>query len=182
LRGIRAAIRIWLKKIAGFALAGAGYVRPRAGNPTRVVTAETQVPRVYRVMEADQGRPAIGQGPVSLGVRVAGKNPDVSPEGGFVFPGGGGMSVAPSLRELPEHRIPRRLRHLVPEARGKDTAFVWRMGEGPFGLAPVAARLQLRPDAGNIHHGVIEPNERMRLEKYEQALAGTQDKWTVEEQ
>jgi hypothetical protein len=147
-----------------------------------VAVTETPVPKVYRVMEADKDRPVIGRGPISLGVRVDGKNPDVSPEDGFVFPGGGGMSVAPTLRELPEHRIPKRLRHLVPEARGKDVPFVWRMGDGPFDLAPVAPRLQLRPDRGNIHHGVIEPDERMRLEEYEQALAATQNEWTVEEQ
>src|SRR5207249_9800713 len=100
LRGIRAAVGIWVEKIAGFAGAGVGYVRPRARSPSRVVMPEIQVPRVYRVMDANEDRSVIGRGPTSLGVRVDGKNPDVSPEDGFVFPEGGGMSVAPSLREL----------------------------------------------------------------------------------
>jgi hypothetical protein len=48
----------------------------------------------------------------------------------MVEPFMGGMSVAPQWRLLPVHRIPRRLRAKFPQAAGKNSVFLWRMGEG----------------------------------------------------
>jgi len=142
------------------------------------------VPRVYRVMAAEDGRPLIGRHATALGVRVTGGKPDIAADAeGFVAPSTGGMSVAPSVNKLPSFRLPRRYSRLNRDASGKSDHVVWRMGEGPFILAPVAPGLQLQPDpdAGNIRHGVIEPSERMRLEEYEQSLAATRDEWSIEE-
>src|SRR5712692_11472155 len=93
--------------------------------PGRPLPVEGWMPRVYRVMEAEHGKPLVGRSATALGVRVDG-HADVSLEAdSFVAPEGGGMSVSPSLRTLPAHRIPRRLSHLVPAARGKNNRHVW---------------------------------------------------------
>ena len=96
------------------------------------------------------------------------------------------MSVVPSVDKFKSFRLPRRYSRYNRSASGKEAHFVWRMGEGPFILAPVAAGLQLRPDRpdpkrGDIEHGVIEPSQRMRLEDYEQSLVATRDEWSIEE-
>lgn len=138
------------------------------------------MPKVFRVMAAAGGKPQIGRSAVALGVRVG---TDISPDAdGLVIPGQGGMSVSPSPRALPAHRVPKRLHHLVPAARGKDHHYVWRMGEGPFVPTPLATGLRLRPDPGNASHGMVQPSERMGLVEDESALAATQDEWSIEEQ
>src|SRR4051812_13363208 len=87
------------------------------------------VPRIYRSMRADDGMPAIGRSAVCLGVRIP---EDIQPDqSGQVQPGTGGMSVAPALRDLPIHRIPRRLQAIAPGAKGSESLRVWRMGDGP---------------------------------------------------
>lgn len=158
-------------------------VRPLAS----VALREAEVPRVYRVMAAEDGRPRIGRHATTLGVRVTGDQPDIAADArGFVTPSTGGMSVAPSVSKLPSFRLPRRYSRHNRSASGKPDHFVWRHGEGPFALAPFAVGLQLRPDSpnpvtGDIAHGVIEPSKRMRLERYEQSLAATRDEWSIEE-
>jgi hypothetical protein len=127
-------------------------------------------------MARDRDRPRIGATARDLGVRVPG---DIPVRDGRVSPGTGGMSVAPAWRALPPFRIPRRLIHLAPDAAGKDEDACWRMGEGPFEEASVAESLTLRPDRPT--HGVVEPSEAMPLERYQDALAATRDRWRIDE-
>jgi hypothetical protein len=138
------------------------------------------MPKIYRVMAAEGNVPMIGQTATTLGARVPG---DIAPDAaGRVHPGTGGMSVSPSVADLPPHRIPRRLRHLAPDAAGKDAHFVWSLGEGDFVFGPVDTGLQLRPDPDNGAHGFVEPDETMLLENYQSALHSTQPRWSIDEE
>ena len=142
------------------------------------------MPLVYRVMTVDaDGSPKVGTTARSLGVRVRSRPEDpedIAVDSGHVAPGTGGMSVAPSWRDLPPWRIPRRLMHLVPKAFGKNEDACWRMGDGPFKAGHVAEGLSLRLDRPK--HGVVEPNNRMTLGAYRAALAATRDRWTIDEE
>lgn len=88
------------------------------------------------------------------------------------------MSVAPAWRDLPAHRIPRRLRRLCPKARGSDKLDCWRMSSGPFADGPITDRLNLAVD--HAIHGVVEPSKAMPLSDYEDALGATADQWTID--
>jgi hypothetical protein len=134
------------------------------------------MPLIYRSMTRDGDHPKVGATAKTLGVRVPG---DLPSDDGQVSPGTGGMSVAPSWRDLPPHRIPRRLLHLAPDAAGSDADACWRMGVGPFEAGAVAEGLSLRPDRPD--HGLVEPSERMTLERYQAALAATRDLWQIDE-
>ena len=142
------------------------------------------MPRIYRVMTPDaDGLPKVGTTARSLGVRVRSRPDDpedIAVDSGHVAPGTGGMSVAPSWRDLPLHRIPQRLAHQVPNAAGRDTDACWRMGDGPFEAGDFAEGLSLRPD--HPEHGVVEPSHRMTLDAYRAALAATRDRWTIDEE
>ena len=67
------------------------------------------MPRVFRAMKQDSGKPLIGESSLTLGVRTAGDRgrldivPDVE---GKVAPGTGGMSVSPSVRQLLDRLLP----------------------------------------------------------------------------
>ena len=127
----------------------------------------------------------VGPSSRMLGVRVPpDPYPDILPDtNGDVAPVGQGMSVAPSLRELPPHRVPRRLRHLKRGARGRDDDRVFRMGEGDFKRCAVSDLLQLRPDPVETpEHGVIEPATQMPVPGYQEALAATRDEWSIHEE
>jgi len=140
---------------------------------------EVEMPKIYRVMQADNGQPTTGESATTLGVRVP---VDIRPdEAGRVRPGMKGMSVSPSLRDLPIHRIPKRLRQLVQDAQGKDSHFVWSMGEGLFAAGTLAPALQMRPDPKNRSHGFVEPDAEMALDEYRSALYRTQSLWMVDE-
>lgn len=136
------------------------------------------MPRIYRVMKPEtEEKPAVGRSATSLGVRIP---QDIQPdENGLVEPGQGGMSVSPSLQDLPDFLVPERLEYLVPGASGRDKHRVWRMGEGDFTASAVSADLSLRPDKPG--HGLVEPASRMTLTEYENALAATQKQWLVDE-
>jgi hypothetical protein len=135
------------------------------------------VPAIYRAMLPDGSYPKLGRGARTLGVRVP---KDIAPDqNGDVQPGPHGMSVAPSLRDLPIELVPKRLRHLREGAAGPDTSKVWRRGEGAFAVAPVAPHLMLQPDRQD--HGVVAPDAVMPLEQYEQALAETSSGWVIDE-
>src|SRR5436305_1173869 len=82
-----------------------------------------KMPRIYRSMRIEGGKPALGRGGASLGIRPGFDLP--VDEDNEVRPSTGGMSVAPTLSDLPEFLVPKRLRGLVPRARGKDSRFVW---------------------------------------------------------
>lgn len=120
--------------------------------------------------------PEVGDSARSLGVRVPG---DIAAPGGQVRPGTGGMSVAPSWRDLPPHRIPKRLAHLVPDAAGRGDLACWCSGDGPFLDSPLTALLHLRSDRSN--HGLVEPSGTMTLEAYRAALASTRESWRIDE-
>jgi hypothetical protein len=140
------------------------------------------MPLIYRVMTVDDGRPKVANSARGLGVRVGGGPNDDIPVtvAGHVAPNSGGMSVAPTWRDLPEIRIPSRLRDKgVLFARGKDSDACWRMGEGMFLAGVVAEGLRLRPDRPD--HGVVEPAIEVPLEKYATDLAATRDMWVIDE-
>jgi hypothetical protein len=135
-------------------------------------------------MKIDGDRPQVGRGPLVLGVRVGpGENDDVNPDAeGYLHPGQGGMSVSPSAEALPPHRLPRRLHKKYPErfpdATAPNGAHCWWMGEGAFVPERVADRLRLRLDPDDPErHGLVEPDDKMKTEDYEAALAATRDQW-----
>jgi hypothetical protein len=140
------------------------------------------MPRIFRSMKKDaDGHPLVGRSAAALGVRVPpDKKPDIVPDAsGVVHPGTGGMSVAPSLADLPYFMVPVRLQNLVPNAFGRNDRFVWRWGDGPFTAAPMADDLQLVPNSPT--HAVVEPNRAMLLPQFEAALAATRADWIVDE-
>ena len=100
-----------------------------------------------------------------LGVRPEG---DVTiGDGGLVWPGGGGLSVAVGhLLNLPIHR-----RQPRDGGTGKDP--VWKIDGRSLSVA-----LALRTDpAGRRNHGLIEPSEPMHLDSLQTALAFTRFWW-----
>jgi hypothetical protein len=98
---------------------------------------------------------------------------------GEVSPGTGGMSVAPDWKLLPAWRIPRRLAHIVPKARGRNEDACWRLGRYPFVPGPITEQLQLVSDGPT--HGVVEPAFEMSFNQYQLALASTKDEWIIDE-
>ena len=121
--------------------------------------------------------PKLGASARTLGVRVP---RDIEPDqNGDVQPGSRGMSVAPSLRDLPVEWVPKRLKHLREGAIGPDTSKVWRHGEGRFETARVAPHLMLRPDRPD--HGNVAPEVAMQLTQYENAIAQTRSDWVIDE-
>jgi hypothetical protein len=136
-----------------------------------------EMPLIYRGMIRDGDHPAIGNSKKMLGVEVPG---DVAEQDGEVRPGRGGMSVAPTWKALPMHRVPRRLKHLSPKATGSNRYECWKMGDGPFVSGPIAEGLNLRPD--KPYHAVIEPASPMATQAYRDHLAATRDLWEIEEE
>lgn len=112
------------------------------------------MPRIFRgMLPAEVGKPMPGPDGKMLAVRgpsdvEPGAHADVIPDAsGNISPRSGGMSVAPSLADLPDHRIPKRLRSTgIRRARGPSSLQVWRLGEGPFVDAPLTDQLNLRLD------------------------------------
>lgn len=101
-------------------------------------------------------------------------------EAGNVHPGQEGISVAPALRELPPHLIPKQLRHLVVDAVGSNSSVIWRHGEGPFvDRASVAPHLELRVDSAV--HGVVAPGHCMSFHEYAEKIASTRADWVQDE-
>jgi hypothetical protein len=128
-------------------------------------------------MTVDGGKPMVGDKSNKLGIRPG---RDIPVDGaGNVAPRTGGMSVAPRWRDLPPFLIPKRLKHLAPEARGSKDLACWTMGVGPFEAASVSDRLEPRPSG--TRHGVVEPNQPMSVVEFQDALAATRDAWTIDE-
>ena len=143
------------------------------------------MPLVYRAMLADGLSPLVFPAALGLGARVSpDEHNDIAVgEDGMVESHTGGMSVAPEWRLLPIHRIPRRLRAKFARAAGKNSVFLWRMGDGPFVAGPFADRLLFRPDPAKPNqHGFVEPVDRMRADEYQEALAATRDQWILDEE
>lgn len=141
-------------------------------------------PKIYRIIKKDdQERPLTGNTTATLGIRVA---TDIQPDAqGNVQPNTGGMSVSPSfailIKRLPARMVPARFNSLVPGAIGRDTTFVWCMGEGPFQMDPVHVGLQLTIDSSDIGHGLVEPDTTMTLNEYVTRLHATKGEWTIDE-
>jgi hypothetical protein len=140
------------------------------------------MPLIYRSMTVQEGKPLIANTARGLGVRIGESPEDDIPvdASGIVRPGNGGMSVAPSWRELEVHRIPKRLKHIVSDARGSNRDACWRMGAGVFDNGAVAVRLTLRKDSDQ--HGYVEPADAMTATDYVAALANTRDEWIIDEE
>lgn len=98
---------------------------------------------------------------------------------GLAHPNQGGMSVAPTLTDLPPHRVPERLGHLVEGASGYDSDRVWVVGASAFSNGPFARGLALR--VTSTSHGVVEPDEQRPFNQYEAHLAATASQWAVGE-
>lgn len=139
------------------------------------------MPRIYRVMSVEGEKPLVANSARGLGVRIGnGPHDDLAATAsGEVVPETGGMSVAPSWRDLPSHRIPRRLKHISPDATGQNRDACWQMGEGKFTPAPVAEGLVLRPDGPS--HGTVEPYLRISVKDYLHDLGATRDRWMIDE-
>lgn len=142
------------------------------------------MPRIYRAMQADGTAPKIGHADNDvLGVR---EGVDITPSDGTVHPNTGGMSVAPSKQDLPDHLIPKRLRKQgYPGARrsnSKPETVPWRTGAGKFEAAPLFDKLQLRPDPDRpAIHGFVEPDQPMPLGEYQKAIEATRPAWLQEQ-
>jgi hypothetical protein len=136
------------------------------------------MPRIFRAMTDDAGKPMIGTTARMLGVRVP---DDIAPDqNNTVHPATGGMSVAPTWRQLPTHRIPKRLKPKdVLDARGRNEDKCWRHGDGVFANGVVNGQVQLRVDKPT--HGVVEPAVAMPHPDYVNELNLTQMQWVVDE-
>ena len=139
--------------------------------------------RILRVMSPDGHQPALGRSGRRLGVRVPPSSlADITPDSaGKVSPGGGGMSVARRLEDLPMHRVPVRFRRIAPDARGNDGDRIWGHGDGAFVACSVANGLVLRPDERRSGHGFVEPESTVPLQRYEEDLAATAREWSIDE-
>jgi hypothetical protein len=125
----------------------------------------------------EDGLPHVEQSANGLGVRP-GVDIDVDPQDN-VLVNGKGMSVSPNWRDMPLFRIPERLRHLKPGARGSNNTFCFCRGSGPFQRGAFAEGLMLEPDSTT--HGTIAPDRVMPLGDYESALGATRPDWHVDE-
>ena len=136
------------------------------------------MPRVLRVMrKSEDGLPTVEQTASGLGVR-RGIDVDVDHHDQVVM-NGKGMSVAPSWRDIDIRRIPKRLRDMVPGARGSNATFCFRFGAGPFVDGQLAQGLYLVVDSTT--HGCVTPTESVALGNYEHDLAATRPGWELDE-
>ncbi|WP_425614603.1 hypothetical protein NA78x_004476 [Anatilimnocola sp. NA78] len=139
------------------------------------------MPRFYRAMVHENEIPVVGSGKNMLGVRVPpDPNPDIHPDdSGNVQPGNGGMSVAPTWRDLPHFLVPKRLKELAPKARGRNELACFRFGEGSFAASDVTEWLVLRPDSSI--HATVQPGNSMLLADYQNAIGDTREGWNKDE-
>lgn len=139
------------------------------------------MPKIVRAMKEMDGKPMLGDSKATLGVVFEGNNPDVIPtEAGDIAPGTGGMSVAPSIAQLPTHRIPERLKPYYKDATGKNHYVCWSLGKGEFEDGMITDELVLRVDRP-LEHGLIEPNILMTKGLFQDAVAATRDLWINDE-
>jgi hypothetical protein len=102
---------------------------------------------------------------------------------GNVVLDGRGMSVVPGWRNIKMYRIPKRLRHIVPGAKGANSTSCFTMGVGPFQNGVVANGLELISDLGQapVTHGVIAPVQVVPLAQYQTDLENTCAAWQIDE-
>lgn len=139
---------------------------------------ETFMPLVFRIMRQDaDGGPTVARSSSALGIRPGG---DIDLDAnGSVIANGKGMSVSPAWRDISILRIPKRLRTIVPGARGSNNTFCFRAGAGSFQHGPFAAGLELTPDS--TKHGCISPAQSVLLVQYENDLVSTRSLWRIDE-
>ena len=142
------------------------------------------MPKIYRVMYESNSKPEVGTDRNKLGARLG---IDVKPDAeGNIRPAGKGMSVNICPCQIPGVILPARLNDIGIKrgAIGNDALKVWSMGSGGFVAGPIAAKLELLPDAKVIpaYHGVVQPDSVISLDGYQDALADTKDAWLVNEQ
>jgi hypothetical protein len=110
-------------------------------------------------------------------------NGDILVVDGMVRPDRHGMSVSPSPDYLPLHRIPKRLKQVVPIdlgiPRGKNTLVCWRTGEGAFADSRFDVGLLFHLDPDNANHGLVGPDAVVALADYRAALGKTHPNWTL---
>lgn len=136
------------------------------------------MPRAFRAMRKDEdGLPHVDSSANGLGSRPR-VDIDVDPQGD-VLVNGKGMSASPNWRDLPLFRIPERLRHLKPGARGSNKTSCFCSGTGPFQRGAFAEGLTPEPDSAT--HGTIAPARVMPLDEYQSALKATRPAWQVDE-
>ena len=139
------------------------------------------MPLIYRTMTVVEGKPVVGDSARSLGVRIGDASTDDIrlDDFGNVHPGTGGMSVAPSWRDLESHRIPKRLSTAAIYATGSNHDACWRMGDGEFCDAVINSVLRLT--VTDPIHGVVGPEVCLSKEQFRSALADTLDQWSIDE-
>lgn len=133
-------------------------------------------------MTVHNGKPLVANSARGLGVRIGEVPPnDIAiDESGNVHPNAGGMSVAPSWHDLEVHRIPKRLKHIVPDARGSNADACWKLGAGSFDNGAISTQLAVRKE--NEVHGFVEPAHSMTADSYVTALTETRDQWVIDEE
>ncbi len=94
-----------------------------------------------------------------------------------------GMSVSPGWRNLELARIPKRLGHIVPGARGANSMSCYAMGVGLFENGIVSTGLELIPDQGPdpVTHGVVAPVQAVLFAQYQEDLVNTRAAWQIDE-
>ena len=128
------------------------------------------------------GLPVVGSTSSSeLGVR-SGIDITIDEMGNVVLDGSG-MSVAPGWRDLDFTRIPKRLGHIVPGARGANSMSCYVMGVGLFQNGIFANGLELIPDEGpaTVTHGVVAPVQAVLFAQYQTDLENTRAAWQIDE-
>ena len=136
---------------------------------------------MFRTMKkAEDGLPLVEDSKNGLGVVSDSRHRDLTvDEHGLVHPNAGGMSAACHWRRLPVHRIPKRLRGMVPGARGNNEVHCFRMGAGAFASGPLSEDLFFRTDSDC--HGTLQPSRTMPVPNFINALVETRHAWVVDE-
>ena len=133
------------------------------------------MPYVIRSMRPDNQKPLVDH---STGDALGIREEDVKPVDGVVHPATGGMSVVPTIADVPKHLIPVKLKGKYPGARSyRKDILPWQLGQGPFANGPLFPRLDLRLDPKNAKHGLVEPAESMLLSDFRVAVETTCDCW-----
>jgi len=134
---------------------------------------------------AQDGFPAAEPPARGLGIREPGQEGvkadiDVDSDG-LVVLNERGMSVARGWRDLPPHRIPRRMDDGEIGARGPDKDCVWCLGQGEFLPGPVSRALLLAIKIHNTSSGNVVPAQRVTVAQFLMDLAATRKDWSVDE-
>jgi hypothetical protein len=128
------------------------------------------MPTVFRAMKReDDGLPRVANSATGLGARDP-KDADVV--NGIVQVGDKGMSVNPSVGDIPLEFLPPRI---DPAGWGANSNRMFRYGEGPFVQALLTPALELLPDGPD--HGVVRPVAVVTLAQYRQDIVATRNGW-----